>query len=187
MPIDINDTPNRVRYTATAAQTAFTVPFQFLANADIKAYKNGTLLTLTTNYTLTGAGASSGTLTLTAGAALNDDILIIRDMPFARIGDFPVAGVFDVASLNDQLDALTMMARDLETRFERRMLRLATTDIPETLGDLPVKATRAGKVFSFDSSGNPTVTDPLNLGTKITVSATAPTSPSVNDLWVDIS
>ncbi|CAB4187748.1 hypothetical protein UFOVP1167_7 [uncultured Caudovirales phage] len=156
MAVDINDTPNRVRYTATAAQTAFSVPFQFLAAADLKLYQNGVLKTLSTHYTVTGAGASSGTVTLVTGATLSDDILIVRDVPIARIGDFPISGPFDVESLNSQLDALTMMARDLETRIDRRTLRLSQTDSPETLSDLPAKASRIGKLLVFDADGQPT-------------------------------
>jgi len=161
MAVDINDTPNRVRYTATAAQTVFSVPFQFLTAADLKLYQNGTLKTLSTHYTVTGAGASSGTVTLVSGAAVSDDILIIRDMPVQRIGDFPISGPFDVESLNTQLDGLTMMVRDLETRSDRRSLRLAETDFPESLGALPAKASRAYRTLGFDADGNPQVGTPL--------------------------
>lgn len=186
MTVDINDTPNRIRYTATASQTAFAVPFEFQANAQIKVYKNGTLLTLTTHYTLTGAGVEGGgTLTLVTGAALNDDILVVRDIAVERQGDFPVSGVFDVASLNSQLDALTMMVRDLETRIERRLLRLGVTDTPESMSDLPVKSARASKVLGFDVSGNPEALDPLGFGAQIHVGPTAPGSPDLNDLWID--
>ena len=156
MARDINDTPNRVRYTATAAQTAFTVPFAFDAAANLKVWKNSSLLVLATHYTVAGAGGSSGTLTLLSGAALNDDILIIEDAPISRIGDFPVSGPFDVESLNSQLDAMTMMMRNLETRIERRSLRLGQTDFPETLGELPYRSDRANRVLAFDSNGNPT-------------------------------
>jgi hypothetical protein len=155
MAVDINDTPNRVRYTATAAQTVFSVPFQFLTAADLKLYQNGTLKTLSTHYTVTGAGASSGTVTLVSGAALSDDILIVRDMPVQRIGDFPVSGPFDVASLNDQLDAQTMMVRDMETRIDRRLLRQPVADLPETLSDIPAKAARANLYLGFDANGQP--------------------------------
>ena len=43
MTISLN-TP-RNTYTATAGQTDFTIGFEFFAVADVKAYKNGTLLT----------------------------------------------------------------------------------------------------------------------------------------------
>jgi hypothetical protein len=155
MAVDINDTPNRVRYTATAGQTAFSVPFQFLAASDLKLYQNGTLKTLSTHYTVTGAGASSGTVTLVSGAALSDDILIIRDLPVERIGDFPISGPFDVESLNRQLDAQTMMVRDMETRIDRRLLRQPVADLPETLSDIPTKAARANLYLGFDANGQP--------------------------------
>lgn len=155
MARDITDTPNRVRYTATAAQTVFTVPFPFDAAADLKVWKNGSLLVLSTHYTVAGAGGESGTLTLVSGAAQNDEILILQDMPIARIGDFPVSGPFDVESLNDQLDAMTMMMRNLETRIEQRSLRLGQTDLPETLEEIPNKSSRANRVLSFDEDGNP--------------------------------
>lgn len=163
MALDINDTANRVRYTATAGQTSFTIPFQFLATDDIKVWKNGEQLVYSTDYTVTGAGASSGSMVLVSAAALSDDILIIRDMPVRRIGDFPVSGPFDVESLNTQLDGLTMMVRDLETRISRRSLHLDTADEPETMGTLPAKAVRAGRVLGFNTSGNPVVGTPLTL------------------------
>jgi len=160
MTMDINDTANRIRYTATASQTAFAVPFEFFSDSDIKLYQNGTLKTLTTHYTLTGAGVEGGgTLTLVSGATLSDDILIVRDIPVERQGDFPGSGIFDVASLNTQLDKLTAMVRDLETRIDRRLLRLPVTDLPETLSDIPAKATRASKVLGFDADGQPTAVE----------------------------
>ena len=155
MAVDINDTPNRVRYTATAGQTAFSVPFQFLAATDLKIYQNGVLKTISTHYTVAGAGASSGTVTLVSGAALSDDILIIRDLPVERIGDFPISGPFDVESLNRQLDAQTMMVRDMETRIDRRLLRQPVADLPETLSDIPAKAARANLYLGFDANGQP--------------------------------
>lgn len=186
MAIDINDTPNRIRYTATGGQTAFAVPFEFYLDADIKLYQNGTLKTLTSDYTLTGAGVEGGgTATLLTGATLSDDILIIRDLAVERQGDFPVSGVFDVASLNEQLDKLTMMVRDIETRIDRRLIRLPVTDLPESMSDLPVKASRASMVFGFDSSGNPEALDPDGFGAQITVDTSAPVNPAVGDLWVD--
>ena len=43
MTISLN-TP-RNTYTATAGQTAFTIGFEFFKVADVKVYKNGSLLT----------------------------------------------------------------------------------------------------------------------------------------------
>ena len=153
MPLTVADTNPRFRYVATASQTAFAVPFEFYENADVKLYQNGTLKTLTTHYTLTGAGvAGGGTLTLVSGATLNDDILILRDDPVDRTSNFPTSGPFSVASLNEQLNKITMMVRQIEYAFANRALRFATTDLPETIGDVPVKASRLGYVLSFNAT-----------------------------------
>ena len=83
--IKINDVAQRVQYTATALQTVFNIPFPFFANGDLVVYQNATLLVLTTNYTVTGAGtAAGGTLTLNVGAPLNDLITIVGELAVDR-------------------------------------------------------------------------------------------------------
>ena len=42
--ITIGTTATIISYTATASQTAFTIPFEFFDNNDIDVYKNGTKL-----------------------------------------------------------------------------------------------------------------------------------------------
>jgi hypothetical protein len=183
---DINDTPNRIRYSRAPSQTVFAVPFEFQNNSDIRVFRDGSQQIFGLQYTLTGAGVEGGgNCTFFLPGDVGEDILIIRDVPIERQGDFPVSGPFSVASLNSQLDRLTMMARDLETRMERRFLRLATIDQPETMTDLPNLATRASRVLGFDINGNPIALNPANFGAKITVSTTPPVSPAIGDLWVD--
>lgn len=70
MALPINDTAAFRQYTAAAGQTVFAVPFEFFEDVDLKVYKNSTLLTLTTHYTVTGADVENGgSITLTSGAA----------------------------------------------------------------------------------------------------------------------
>lgn len=155
MPILINDTSPRAQYTATSGQTAFTIPFEFFANSDLKVYKNAVLLTLTTNYTVTGAGVTGGgTLTLVVGAALNDTVTIVRDVPVSRTSDFPTSGPFNIEALNTDLDRIVAMSQQQEAR-DTRTLRLSDDDTPSTLATLPLKADRASKTLAFDASGNP--------------------------------
>jgi hypothetical protein len=70
-PDSLSDT-----YYATAAQTAFAYNFDPVNNADIRVVKNGDLLTLTTDYTVTPNAGVGGVVTLTSGATLNDKIRI---------------------------------------------------------------------------------------------------------------
>jgi len=153
MPILINDTAPRAQYTATSGQTVFSVPFEFFANSNLLVYKNSTLLTITTHYTVTGAGVTGGgSITLVTGATAGDVITIIRDIPVERVTDFPTSGPFNIDALNTDLDRLTAMIREREDGITR-VIQLAPTDTTVSL-QLPAASARANKVLSFDGTGN---------------------------------
>ena len=153
MAILINDTTPRIQYTATSGQTVFTVPFEFFENADLKVYKNSTLLTITTNYTVTGAGVTGGgSVTLTSGATAGDVITIFRDIAVKRVTDFPTSGPFNISALNNDLDRIVAMVQEREYEITR-VVQLSDTDSSASL-QLPPVATRASKVLGFDSTGN---------------------------------
>ena len=167
MTISLN-TP-RNTYTASAGQTDFTIGFEFFAVADVKAYKNGTLLTYnaspSTNsqYSLVGTASSSddayefgggGTLKLGGGgASANDIIVIIRDIAITRTSDFSSTGTLDVKSINTQLDQLTAIVGDLKGQTDRSVKLLDTDTVSATV-TLPAKATRQDKLMGFDANGN---------------------------------
>ncbi len=167
MTISLN-TP-RNTYTASAGQTDFTIGFEFFAVADVKAYKNGTLLTYnaspSTNsqYSLVGTASSSddayefgggGTLKLGGGgASANDIIVIIRDIAITRTSDFSSTGTLDVKSINTQLDQLTAIVGDLKGQTDRSV-KLLDTDTAAATVTLPAKATRQEKLMGFDANGN---------------------------------
>jgi len=157
MAIIINDTSARAQYTATSGQTVFSVPFEFFSNADLKVYIGETLKTLTTHYTVTGAGVTGGgSITLTSGATAGQVVTIVRDISVSRVTDFPLSGPFVVDDLNTELDRLTAIAQQLETKLTRTV-RLDDFDLPNTFQVLPSKTSRAGKIMAFDSNGNVTV------------------------------
>ena len=168
MTIASNKNTPRNTYTASSSQTDFTIGFEFFKVADVKVYKNGSLLTYNaspsgaTQYKITGTASSSddayefgagGTVTLGAGATANDIIVIIRDISIERTSDFPSVGSFDITSLNTQLDTLTSMVSDIKQQSDRSVKLLDTDTVSATI-TLPAKATRQDKLLSFDSNGN---------------------------------
>lgn len=181
MAILINDTAPRAQYTATSGQTVFTVAFEFFVNSDLKVYRNSTLLTLTTNYTVTGAGVTGGgSVTLVTGATAGDIITIVRDVPVARTSDFPTSGPFNIEALNTDLDRLTAMVQQQET-LDGRSLRLDQFDTPNTFNVLPSKSARAGRVLQFnDTTGQPeagpTTSEVANAQTYATNASTSATA-----------
>lgn len=115
--IKINDVAQRKQYTATASQTEFSITFPFLEDTDIVVYQNSTLLTLTTDYTLAGAGtASGGTLTLVTGATVNDIITIIGDTPVDRTSIYSAAiSNLTALDLNNDFNRDIIMIKQQQT------------------------------------------------------------------------
>jgi hypothetical protein len=149
MTILISDNSPRISYTATAGQTAFTVPFEFFDASDLNVYINDTPQTLTTHYSVTGGSGSTGSITLVTGATLNDVVVITRDVTLERVTDFPTSGPFQVASLNTELDKVVAMIADMKDLADRG-LRLSDSDTSATLV-LANKDARKGTVLAFNA------------------------------------
>ena len=193
--LSANNTP-RVSYTATSSQTAFTIPFEFFNITDLKVYKNTALMTFNssastnTTYKVTGTSSTTdsayefgdgGTVTFGAGLTSGDIVVIVRETPIERTSDFPVNGTFDVTALNTQQDKFTSMIADVNQQ-SNRSLKLYDYDTVSATTFIPVKATRANKVLSFDANGNVAVsTQPLAGGVTVTsLSAGATATASYN-------
>ena len=161
----VGDLTPRNQYTSTSGQTDFTYAFPIFVDSDIKVYIGTTLQTLTTDYTVSGAGSDNGgTVTLTSGATTGDIVTIYRDMPVERTSDYQTNGDLLAGTLNDDLDKLAMMIQQVEYDLNNRCLRFGqfTTGIP--LSEFTESDTdRAGKVLGFDSLGNPNITQELGV------------------------
>lgn len=152
----IDDITPRIAYVATSGQTVFQVPFAFFSDADLVVYVNAVLRTLTTHYTVAGAGNSelaSRKVTFVSGLTVGDAVVIIRDIPIERTTDFPNSGPVQISSLNTQFDRIIAIQQQLEDSIART-LRLADSDPVDNL-ILPAVADRASKYLFFDADGNP--------------------------------
>jgi len=151
--ITIGDISPRIQYTGDGAVTAFTYPFPIFTNADIEVYEDATLKTITTDYTVTGAGVSTGgTVTFVTAPAAGVVVTLLRNLKIQRTTDFQESGEFRSKVINDELDKQVAMSQQVNDRVDRS-LRLADTDPDATL-TLPLSAARASKVLGFDSSGD---------------------------------
>lgn len=152
----IGATTPRVQYTATGGQTLFTVPFEFIADADLAVYVGTTLQTLTTNYTVTGANTSGGgSITFTAGQTAGDVVTILGNQAYSRTTNkYTKFGLLPAETLEGDFDATTVQLKQL-ARDGQFAIRAPQTDSGTPAMTLPAKATRASKVLGFDASGNP--------------------------------
>ena len=165
MPVPISNVTRRQVYapSGTGGEGPYAFTFEILANTDIAVYKDDTLLTLTTHYTVTIASNGTGSVTITAtGLALSPtsptQYAIVGNRTISRSTDFTTGGDFFANTLNDELDQQTIFAQQNAEGIVRS-LQAPQTD-PTTINMiLPRSTVRASKVLAFDSSGNPTATE----------------------------
>lgn len=153
MTINIADNSPRISYTVAQGQTqtSFAVPFEFFDNTDLNVYINGTLQTITTNYTVSGGDGSTGSISMSVtGGTGGSTVVITRDIELERTTDFPVSGAFNIVALNTELDRLVAIAADLEDQANRA-LQLTDFDAAVSLV-LPDVDTRKGKTLAFNAS-----------------------------------
>ena len=176
----VSATVPRAQYTITSsnvtslasdpASVTFNVTFKYLATSEVVATKTSsgtdTVLTETTHYTLSAAGAS-GTFTFTAtGAALfaADDLLTFnRKMErtsdtFDQLSDYAQNDALDADTLENNFDKAIMISQQMKEAADRR-LHFSATSTFETTGEAAAKikatkADRASKYLGFDANGD---------------------------------
>jgi hypothetical protein len=157
--IAINPVTRRVQFTGNTGLGPFAFTFNILADADIAVYKNTTLLTLTTDYTVSTNVNGTGSITLTGsgnGTALiaSDVLTIIGGRNLERTTDFVTAGDLLASSLNEQLDSLVIMAQQLDEKMTRSF-KVNPGDVFTDL-EMPLLDDRKGKYLAFNSTtGDP--------------------------------
>ena len=167
MPVPISNVTRRVVYAASGTGP-YNFTFEILAAADIAVYRDDTLLTITTDYTVTINSNGTGFVTLTATPTGATQIAIVGNRTIARTTDFVTGGDFFANTLNDELDQQTIFNQQNAEGLQRA-LQAPQTD-PTTINmTLPRKVDRAGKYLGFDANGNPVATagtsEPASLGT----------------------
>ena len=155
MTYPISDVSRRVVYSGSAGVGPYNFTFEILTQTDIAVYKNSTLQTLTTNYTVTINANGTGSITLVSAATGSDKITIVGDRGIQRTTDFVTGGDLFANTLNQELDALTIYSQQVDEKAERG-LKAPVTDPTDINMTLPVKASRLSKVLSFDATtGDP--------------------------------
>ena len=157
MPVPISNVTRRV-VLAASGLGPYSFTFEILANTDISVYKDDTLLTLTTDYTVTINSNGTGFVTLVATPTGATQIAIVGDRAIQRTSDFVTGGDLFANTINDELDSLTIFAQQNAEGVERA-LKAPQTDPTNISMTMPRASVRAGKVLSFDSNGNPAAVD----------------------------
>ena len=153
----------RVQYNGNGTTVLFTVPFYFLDNSHLQVVVTSSsgvdsTKVLTTDYTVSGAGnPAGGSITMLAAPAVGEKLAVIRNIAITQTTDLVDNDPLPAEVLETSLDKAAMIDQQLAEKMDRALIMSAGTTVS---GQLPDAATRANKLLSFDSSGNPTVTAP---------------------------
>lgn len=159
------ETPlSRQQYNTNGTVGPWTVSFPFLANEDLAVIYtdvDGTALTLTldSEYTVTGAGGTSGTVTTTTAFPPGGTITVLRDMEALQQDDYVEGDDLPAETLERGLDRLTMLIQQA-LEVMARALVFAPSDPYGS--ELPAAAARANRVLAFDSDGRVTLAIPVD-------------------------
>ena len=148
---NINAVKRRVVLSGSAGTGPYAFTFEILDQNDIAVYKDTTLLTLTTDYTVTINANGTGSVTLVVAATSSNNITIIGARDIERTTDFVTAGDLKASSLNEQLDALTIFDQQINERVDRAVI--SPVDDPQDIDmTLPSKSDRVGKYLAFNAT-----------------------------------
>jgi len=178
----VSSTTVKNSYSGNGSTTQFAYGYKIFADSDLiviirSAAGTETVKTLTTHYTVAGAGdASGGSITFTSGntPASGETVVIIREVPQTQAIDYIANDPFPAESHEEGLDRATMTTQQVQEELNRSIKLSRTNTMTST--EFTVGATdRANKILAFDSSGEISVTQELGTykGTDATVTTEA--------------
>ena len=188
----ISSTTVKNSYNGDGSTTTFSYTFKIFADSDLQVIiRNNTtatetVKTLTTHYTVTGAGsASGGSVIFTAGniPASGETVVLRRAVPQTQAIDYIANDPFPAESHEEGLDRAMMTLQQLQEEVTRS-IKLSRTNTMTSTEFTVGSADRAGKILAFDDSGEISVTQ--ELGT-FQGNWSASTSYSIRDLVKDTS
>lgn len=162
---------SRVSYPGAGSTGPFAIPFKFFGTGPTpntaphllvtkrSAIGVETTLTVTTDYTVTGAGDATGTLTLIVALAAGETLVIRRKPPLDQPMSIRNQGAYFPATIEDEDDRLVMQLQDLQDQLNRSIKLKETIAGGPTLVELDptngyaVTGTGSGFTMSPISAG----------------------------------
>jgi len=164
----VSSTTVKNSYSGNGSTTEFAYTFKILVNSDLQVIIRSstgteTTKTITTHYTVAGAGdASGGSITFTSGniPASGETVVVRRNVPQTQAIDYIANDPFPAETHEEGLDRAAMVAQQLSEEADRSIKLSRTNTMNST--EFSVGATdRASKVLGFDANGELTVTQEL--------------------------
>ena len=164
----ISSTTVKNSYSGDGSTDQFNYTFKIFADSDLQviirsAAGTETVKTITTHYTVAGAGnANGGSITFTAGniPTSTETVVLRRAVPQTQAIDYIANDPFPAESHEEGLDRATMTTQQIQEELDRAIKLSRTNTMTST--EFTVGATdRANKILAFDGNGEISVTQEL--------------------------
>ena len=164
----ISSTTVRNSYSGDSSTTTFSYTFKIFADSDIQVIIRSstgteTTKTITTHYTVTGAGVSAGGTVIFTGGNIpvtGETVILRRNIPQTQAIDYIANDPFPAESHEEGLDRATMAIQQLQEEVTRSIKLSKTNTMTST--EFTVGAVdRANKILAFDTNGELSVTQEL--------------------------
>lgn len=187
----VSTTTLNARYNGNGSTTAFSTGFSFSANSEVKVtlYNSagvGTVKTITTHYTVTGAGTgNAGTVTMLTAPAVNEVLLLELNVPLTQTYDYQNNSKFPNETTEAALDKAIRIAQMQQSQIDRALKVTGASEVtgielpaPEAGKAIAGNATNDGYVnLDLGSLGSTTIIDEDNMASNS--AAAVPTQQSV--------
>ncbi|MHB1437812.1 MAG: glycosyl hydrolase family 28-related protein, partial [Thiobacillus sp.] len=161
----VQTSTNVASFNGDGANKVFPIGYKFNSAADLVVTlidddaKTTKILTLNSDFTVTGAGdEKGGAVTLAVAPTVVQRLKVTRVVDILQLTDLRNQGKAYAEIHEDAFDLLTMIAQQHQSDIASS-LRVAETD-PDP-ARIPSVAQRAGKLLAFDAAGNPTTALPV--------------------------
>jgi len=164
----ISSTTVKNSYSGDGSTTTFAYTFKIFQDSDIQVIIRSstgteTTKTITTHYTVTGAGSSGGgSVIFTSGniPTSTQTVVLRRNIPQTQSIDYIANDPFPAESHEEGLDRATMAIQQLQEELTRSIKLSKTNTMTST--EFSVGASdRANKILAFDTNGELSVTQEL--------------------------
>jgi hypothetical protein len=176
----ISSTTVKNSYSGNSSTTVFAYTFKIFADSDIQVIIRSstgteTTKTITTHYTVSGAGdANGGSVTFLTAPVTGETVVLIRNVPQTQAIDYIANDPFPAETHEEGLDRATMTIQQMQEEINRS-IKLSKTNTMTSTEFTVAAADRANKILAFDSTGEISVTQELGTykGTDTTVTTEA--------------
>ncbi len=179
----IASTISKVSYVGNGSTAAFAIPFYFVKDEDIGVVLRGsdgteTAQTLTTDYTLSGAGNPLGGIcTMTSTPESGETLVIHRDPAMVQETDYQENDAFPAQTHEKALDLLTMICQALSEKLDRAVIFQITSSV----SGITIQEPEPGSILMWNGAGTgfengPDATDIENAQSNASVAALSATS-----------